>query len=140
MFFFLIYQIFYHIKYKNEKRNFALKINSGKFQSTCWISLGIIMAIIGVIILCLLGLNNEIPFTSQQIENGIVIHEETKYIKSFIISLPFFGWAFLITPLVILFIRLVVPVEPDDMVASYTDFYTTDMTSLIREGHIKIVA
>lgn len=35
---------------------------------------------------------------------------------------------------------VVVPVEPDDMVASYTDFYTTDMTSLIREGHIKIVA
>lgn len=96
------------MKPSEKMRNFALKVSSGKFQSICWIVLGIIMAIIGIVMLCILGLNNEVPFTSQQIENGIVIHEETRYVKSFIISLPFFGWAFLITPLVVLLIRLVV--------------------------------
>ena len=99
------------MKPSEKMRNFTLKVSSGKFQSICWIVVGIIMAIIGVIILCILGLNNEVPFTSQQIENGIVIHEETKYIKSFIISLPFFGWAFLLTPLVVLFIKLVVHIR-----------------------------
>ena len=32
------------------------------------------------------------------------------------------------------------PVEPDDTVASHRDFYTSDMISLIKEGHIQIVA
>lgn len=35
---------------------------------------------------------------------------------------------------------VVVPVEPDESVASYGDFYITDMISLIKSGHIKIVA
>ena len=34
---------------------------------------------------------------------------------------------------------IVVPVEPDETVASYGDFYTSSMISLIKEGHIKIV-
>lgn len=35
---------------------------------------------------------------------------------------------------------VVVPVETDEEVASYEDFYTTDMISLIKSGNIKIVA
>lgn len=35
---------------------------------------------------------------------------------------------------------VVVPVEPDETVASSDDFYTMDMISLIKSGHIKIVA
>ena len=34
-------------------RKFALKVNSSKWQSTAWIAIGIILAIIGVIILCI---------------------------------------------------------------------------------------
>ena len=37
-------------------RNFALKVSSSKFHSISWAILGIIMAIIGVIILCIFGL------------------------------------------------------------------------------------
>lgn len=96
------------MKPSEKMRKFALKVSSGKFQATCWIVAGIIMAIIGIIMLFCFGINKEIPFTSKQIENGIVIYEETKYIKSFIIALPFFGWAFIITPLVVLFIKLIV--------------------------------
>ena len=33
----------------------------------------------------------------------------------------------------------VIPVEKDETVASYRDFYTSDMLSLIQSGHIKIV-
>lgn len=33
-----------------------------------------------------------------------------------------------------------VPVEPDDSVACSCDYYTEDFVSLIKEGHIKIVA
>lgn len=95
------------MKPSEKTRKFALKVSSGKWQSTVWIAMGIILAIIGVIILCIYGINNEIPFTSKQIENGVIIHEKTKYIKSFVIALPFFGWAFIITPIVVLFIRLV---------------------------------
>lgn len=88
-------------------RNFALKGSSVKFQAICWIVLGIIMAIIGVVILCIYGINNEIPVTSKQIRNGVVIHEETQYMNSFSYTLPFFGWAFLLTPLVLLFMKFV---------------------------------
>ena len=35
---------------------------------------------------------------------------------------------------------ILVPVEPDNDVASYHDYYTMDMISLIKSGHIKIVA
>ena len=35
---------------------------------------------------------------------------------------------------------VVVPVEPDETVASSRDFYTSDLMSLIQSGHIKIVA
>lgn len=35
---------------------------------------------------------------------------------------------------------IVVPVEPDETIASECDFYTSDMLSLIQSGHIKIVA
>lgn len=34
---------------------------------------------------------------------------------------------------------VVVPVEPDETVASSDDYYASDMISLIRSGHIKIV-
>ena len=34
----------------------------------------------------------------------------------------------------------VVPVEPDETILSHDDFYVMDMVSLIREGHIKILA
>ena len=34
---------------------------------------------------------------------------------------------------------IVVPVEPDETVASSRDFYSSDMMSLIQSGHIKIV-
>lgn len=96
------------MKPSEKMRKLALKVSSGKFLATCWIVAGIIMAIIGIIILFCFGINKEIPFTtSKHIENGIVIYEETKYIKSFVIALSFFGWAFIITPIVVLFIRLV---------------------------------
>lgn len=88
-------------------RKFALKASSSKWQSTIWIAIGIISAIIGVIILCICGINNEIPLTSKYYENGVIIREETEYVKSFVIALLFFGWAFIITPIVVLFIRLV---------------------------------
>ena len=35
---------------------------------------------------------------------------------------------------------VLIPEEPDDSVASSRDYYTTDFVSLIKEGHIKIVA
>ena len=35
---------------------------------------------------------------------------------------------------------IVVPVKPDETVASYDDYYTMDMISLIQSGYIKIVA
>ena len=35
---------------------------------------------------------------------------------------------------------VVVPVEPDETIASSSDFYTSDMMSLIQSGYIKIVA
>ena len=35
---------------------------------------------------------------------------------------------------------VLIPVEPDDSVASSRDYYTEDLVSLIKEGHIKIVA
>lgn len=96
------------MKPSEKMRKLALKVSSGKFLATCWIVAGIIMAIIGIIMLFCFGINKEIPFTtSKHIENGIVIYEETKYIKSFVIALSFFGWAFIITPIVVLFIRLV---------------------------------
>lgn len=95
------------MKPSEKTRKFTLKVSSGKWQSTVWIDTGIIFAIIGVIILCICGINNEIPLTSKQIENGVIIYEETKYVKSFVIALPFFGWAFIITPIVVLFIRFV---------------------------------
>lgn len=95
------------MKPSEKMRKFALKVSSGKFQATCWIVAGITMAIIGIIMLFCFGITKEIPFTSKQIENGIVIYEETKYIKSFILALPFFGWSFVITPIVVLFIKLV---------------------------------
>ena len=62
------------MKPSEKMRKFALKVNSEKFQATCWIVAGIIMAIIGIIMLFCFGINKEIPFTSKQIENGIVIH------------------------------------------------------------------
>jgi hypothetical protein len=34
---------------------------------------------------------------------------------------------------------VLIPVEPDDNVACSCDYYTTDLVSLIKEGHIKIV-
>lgn len=117
------------MKPSEKMRKFALKVSNGKFQATCWIVAGIIMAIIGIIMLFCFGINKEIPFTSKQIENGIVIYEETKYIKSFIIALPFFGWTFIITPLVVLFIKLavkmlykgVIDFEPNIIKISKTD-------------------
>ena len=95
------------MKPSEKMRKFALKTNSEKFQVTGWIVGGIIMVVIGIIILVCFGINTEIPLTSKQIENGIVIHEETKYIKSFILALPFFGWSFVITPIVVLFIKFI---------------------------------
>ena len=35
---------------------------------------------------------------------------------------------------------VLVPVEPDDSVTCSCDYYTEDFVSLIKEGHIKIVA
>lgn len=35
---------------------------------------------------------------------------------------------------------VLVPVEPDESIASSRDYYTMDFVSLIKEGHIKIVA
>lgn len=35
---------------------------------------------------------------------------------------------------------IVVPVEPDETIASKRDFYTSDMISLIIDGYIKIIA
>ena len=35
---------------------------------------------------------------------------------------------------------VVVPAEPDETVASYNDYYTMDMITLIQSGYIKIVA
>ena len=35
---------------------------------------------------------------------------------------------------------VLIPEEPDDSVTSSRDYYTTDFVSLIKEGHIKIVA
>ena len=59
------------MKPSEKMRKFALKVNSGKFQATCWIVAGITMAIIGIIMLFCFGITKEIPFTSKQIENGI---------------------------------------------------------------------
>lgn len=117
------------MKPSEKTRKFVLKVNNVKLQSTVWIVIGIILAIIGVIILCICGINNEIPFTSKQIENGVIIHEETKYIKSFVIALPFFGWTFIITPIAILFIRFasqmlhkgIIEFEPATIKISKTD-------------------
>ena len=128
------------MKPSEKMRKFALKVSSGKFQATCWIVAGIIMAIIGIIMLFCFGINKEIPFTSKQIENGIVIYEETKYIKSFIIALPFFGWTFIITPLVVLFIKLVVKMlykgvidfEPNIIKISKTEFSKESIASVIK--------
>ena len=123
------------MKPNEKKRNSALKGSSAKFIATCWIVAGVIMAIVGIIMICVFGLNNEIPFTSQQFENGLV-YEETKYVKSFVISLPFFGWAFLITPLVVLFIKLtkkmvykgVMDFEPAKIKVSKTDLIKKALT------------
>ena len=124
------------MKPSEKTRKFALKTNNMKFQSTVWIVAGIILAIIGVIILCIYGINNEIPFTSKQIENGVIMHEETKYIKSFVIALPFFGWAFIITPIVVLFTRFVaqmlhkgiIEFEPATIKISKTDLIQKALT------------
>lgn len=35
---------------------------------------------------------------------------------------------------------ILIPVEPDESIASSCDYYTSDFVSLIKEGHIKIVA
>lgn len=87
-------------------RNFALKTSSGKFVKFCWIGIGIIMCMVGIIMLCIFGINNEIP-TGVVVHNGVVVNEGTGYIKSFVIALPFFGLAFVITPLVIWFIDVI---------------------------------
>ena len=117
------------MKPSEKTRKFVLKVSSGKWQSTVWIATGIISAIIGVIILCIYGINNEIPLTSKQIENGVIIYEETKYVKSFVMALPFFGWAFIITPIVVLLIRFaakiiykgIIEFEPATIKISKTD-------------------
>ena len=35
---------------------------------------------------------------------------------------------------------VLIPVEPDESIASSRDYYTVDFVSLIKEGYIKIVA
>ena len=49
------------MKPSEKMRNFTLEVNNSKFQSICWIVVGMITAIIGVVILCILGLNNVLP-------------------------------------------------------------------------------
>lgn len=95
------------MKPSERMRNFVLKASSCKFQITCWVVTGIIMTFIGIIMLCIFGINNEIPFTSEQTINGVTTYS-TSYIKSFIISLPFLGWGLIIIPIVVVFLNIVV--------------------------------